>query len=714
MSRGSLSELSENRSWTARQIALDRGLDPDVTDNLKYAVERHLYHYGSHFRNGFEGVGRTLPVPEAVALLESAIPAILRIEGDAGWLDRVMEPYRGKRILFDCSYINRGAGTADAQGVFRNVLASSGWTLVPPPWADPAPRSEDWRILSSILGVFETTQTSSVQLLLNPDYQALLARVLAILRKVFAAAPIGGLLAPYAETLFERASLRMCTEMGKVSMVVLHGALPGAATPESLGPARHIVVWGEAIRRSFVESGLDPSRVVVVGNPLVEKLPGPVARPDFHSCLVLTRAQNGAPTGDNPIHQNRGELVQYIDEVQRVLKRMGVRSARLRPHPSESVEWYREFADPRFYTLDEDTLARSLAGCGLVIGPSSSVLVDAHMLGKPYIVYEPAEMVHAEDLGLPLIPPFDGSVPGLPFADSVEALERVLRAPFPTDTSFWGDFLTFPPRPEALIEAIEGRPAPAAPAPAPASAPAGIASALARAEARVAAPATARDMETIAAVRPFTMTPPARIQSLLRLVDHISVEGVVGDMVECGVWKGGSIMSAAIRLLENNCRNRDIYLYDTFEGMSAPTENDVSPEGLSAADLLRDNTKDKSNHIWAYSPLEDVQRNMDSTGYPSVRVRYVRGKVEDTIPGILPRRIALLRLDTDWYESTLHELEHMYPLLESGGVLLLDDYGFWQGARKAVDEYFSRLAEPPVLHIIHDGVDDSARWCIKP
>jgi len=104
-----------------------------------------------------------------------------------------------------------------------------------------------------------------------------------------------------------------------------------------------------------------------------------------------------------------------------------------------------------------------------------------------------------------------------------------------------------------------------------------------------------------------------------------------------------------------------------------------------------------------------VQANLGRTGYPAERIHYVKGKVEETIPATLPSRIALLRLDTDWYESTRHELQHLYPLLSTHGVLIIDDYGHWQGARQAVDEYFAASAEPVFLH----RVDYTARLVVK-
>ena len=111
----------------------------------------------------------------------------------------------------------------------------------------------------------------------------------------------------------------------------------------------------------------------------------------------------------------------------------------------------------------------------------------------------------------------------------------------------------------------------------------------------------------------------------------------------------------------------------------------------------------------AYASLEDVKKNLTASGYPPERIHYIQGKVEDTIPDTAPTQICMLRLDTDWYESTRHELAHLYPLLSRHGVLVIDDYGHWQGARQAVDEYFAARPEPVYLH----RVDYTARLVVR-
>jgi len=211
-------------------------------------------------------------------------------------------------------------------------------------------------------------------------------------------------------------------------------------------------------------------------------------------------------------------------------------------------------------------------------------------------------------------------------------------------------------------------------------------------------------------VEPYTMTSPERIAVLVDAVQHIETNHIEGDIVECGVWRGGSSMAIAETLVTRGSSQRHLWLYDTFEGMSAPTEEDTSHDGESAAEQLARTEKNEDRTVWCVSPLEDVRNNMATTAYPADKITLVKGKVEDTIPQTIPDSIALLRLDTDWYESTKHELEQLYPRLAKGGILIIDDYGFWQGARKAVDEYFA--AHPPAPLLCR--IDASARIGVKP
>ena len=168
-------------------------------------------------------------------------------------------------------------------------------------------------------------------------------------------------------------------------------------------------------------------------------------------------------------------------------------------------------------------------------------------------------------------------------------------------------------------------------------------------------------------------------------------------------------MAVAETLLSAGDTSRNLYLFDTFEGMPPPTENDVDIAGGTAENLLACSNKETDESVWCCATLDGVKKALNSTGYPSERVHFIKGMVEQTIPQFVPGKIALLRLDTDWYESTKHEMEHLFPRLEKGGVLIIDDYGHWQGARKAVDEYI----EKNEVKILLNRIDYTGRIAVK-
>jgi hypothetical protein len=211
-------------------------------------------------------------------------------------------------------------------------------------------------------------------------------------------------------------------------------------------------------------------------------------------------------------------------------------------------------------------------------------------------------------------------------------------------------------------------------------------------------------------VRPYTMTSFERMYALFKAVEYIESANIPGDIVECGVWRGGSMMMTALTLLALGSTSRNLYLFDTFEGLPKPDEvEDVDLWGNRAIDgWLPKRTSDQSSH-WAEAGIDEVRANLLSTGYPPERIMLVRGMVEDTIPSEAPSSIALLRLDTDWYSSTRHEMQHLYPRLSKNGVLIIDDYGHFKGARRAVDEYIEKQHVPILLQ----RIDYTGRLAIK-
>lgn len=197
--------------------------------------------------------------------------------------------------------------------------------------------------------------------------------------------------------------------------------------------------------------------------------------------------------------------------------------------------------------------------------------------------------------------------------------------------------------------------------------------------------------ELIELVEPYTKTGIERRTAMIAAVQEIDARGIEGDIVECGVWRGGNIILARKLSPERVC-----WLYDTFTGMPRPGEHD----GEKAHGKWRKN--------WCAVSLDDVIQCLIETGtYDPNKLRFVQGDVAETLHVHPPEKIALLRLDTDWYESTRMELELLYPRLQSGGVLIVDDYGHWSGCKKACDEFFGSEWQP--LQIDYTAV----KW-VKP
>jgi O-methyltransferase len=213
--------------------------------------------------------------------------------------------------------------------------------------------------------------------------------------------------------------------------------------------------------------------------------------------------------------------------------------------------------------------------------------------------------------------------------------------------------------------------------------------------------------EIQAAAETITMGTPALNYALFKAVEYISRSEIDGAVVESGVWKGGSAVICAMTLLALGDTDREIYLFDSFDGTwPEPNPEDGTIYGRSYEDTMRMHASAQTSPP---DPAELAREGVDSnsvrarleiTGYPMDKVHLVQGRILETIPKLAPEQIALLRLDTDFYESTCHELRHLYPRISPGGVLIVDDYPTEMGATRAVDEYFTKSNERILLNRI--------------
>jgi hypothetical protein len=205
----------------------------------------------------------------------------------------------------------------------------------------------------------------------------------------------------------------------------------------------------------------------------------------------------------------------------------------------------------------------------------------------------------------------------------------------------------------------------------------------------------------------LTLVSWERLLATLMSCKYILDNNLDGDFVECGVWRGGNSIIAK-GIFEMYHSNKKVYMYDTFQGMTTPTEEDVELRngGVTAKQLLAKDKLDKTKNwtpkgnVWAYASIDDVKSNFTRFGLSLDNVEFVQGDVVQTLEKTIPGKISVLRIDTDWYESTKKEMEVLYKQIVTNGVFMVDDYGHWGGSKKAVDEYFEENGRRPFLQYI--------------
>lgn len=208
----------------------------------------------------------------------------------------------------------------------------------------------------------------------------------------------------------------------------------------------------------------------------------------------------------------------------------------------------------------------------------------------------------------------------------------------------------------------------------------------------------------------LSMVTVAGLCATLKAAKYVAENQIDGDFVECGVWKGGNALIAA-EIFRRYGLDKKVYLFDTFMGMTEPSGDDRAIADNKPA-INKYKTEQRQTHNnWCYSPIEEVRANFAKRDMLSKSTVFVQGPVEETllVTSNVPAKISILRLDTDWYESTKIELETLYPKISLGGCLIIDDYGFWSGSRKATDEYLQQLHPRPLLNV----TDASRRIAIK-
>lgn len=201
----------------------------------------------------------------------------------------------------------------------------------------------------------------------------------------------------------------------------------------------------------------------------------------------------------------------------------------------------------------------------------------------------------------------------------------------------------------------------------------------------------------------LTMVPHEGLINTILSANYVVKNEIVGDFVECGVWRGGNAL-AALMVFEALGSGKSVWLYDTFEGMTEPDEEDFQLQSEESAKAQFEKSQRDGHNAWCYASLEDVQNNLKEAGVNLSSAKLIQGDIVETLKDEknVPDTISALRLDTDWYASTKAEMEVLYPRLTTQGVLIVDDYGYWNGSRKAIDEFFETTDyQRPFLQVVY-------------
>jgi len=394
-------------------------------DCLRYELDKNIYYYGNHFKRSREFVQNS-----KIEKLKYAFKLFsLKIEGKLR--KKIID--KSKPVIISNAYFN-----------FNDELAKIGFIVIQPPWTND--RSYwgyyDAELIDMCIKIRSIFEFSDFNHFLSKEFIELLEKFAGLFKSFISKQQIAALVVPNDESFFENLSIKIFKELKLSTFIFLHGL-----TVNYNGIDEHrsdyLIVWGKKLKELYVKSGMEEKKIFISGHPKYQlRIKEPIQF-SLNNILVITKAIPGSPHSDGVIFSDRGNLIVYLLSIQKILQKCNVERVRLRPHPSESMDWYMKFLDKDFFIPDTDHLPASLAKTSLIIGPVSSVFLDAISSKVNYLVYEP-KIGDKNILNRKLNPPYDGSDVRVPVAYDEETLLKFLKEKKCADADFLNDYLQTP------------------------------------------------------------------------------------------------------------------------------------------------------------------------------------------------------------------------------------------------------------------------------
>lgn len=393
-------------------------------DNLRYELDNQLHYYGDHYKYPYEIQGK-----KNRDLIRTYIKQLL--------------------ILFKI-FQNRKSNTkgelilSNAYFSVNEELKYLGYNVYCPSWR----MSHDRNVLSS-LSLFQRSEkikskfrNSNFNELFKEEFMTEINHFEEELTIFFQKRKIKSLFVPNDVSFFENLSIQVCKQHGIPTFIFLHG-LPGRYNQIDEHRSDYLIVWGEKIKENYIKTGMNPDKIFVSGHPYYKKLKFDKLKYSFDNVLVLTKSLVGAHHSDGVILGDRANLILYLYSVEKILKSLGIKSVRFRPHPSENENWYLKFINNDFFKFDKENIQKSIQKSSLIIGPTSTVLLESLYYGVNYVVYEPS-LNNIDLTNCQLVPPFDGTDSKMPVAKNEDELEYLLKNKIRVDPTCFNDYISTP------------------------------------------------------------------------------------------------------------------------------------------------------------------------------------------------------------------------------------------------------------------------------
>jgi hypothetical protein len=394
-------------------------------DCLRYELDKHVYYYGDHYKRSLEAVQES-KVEKVKYVFKKVISQVKR-KASVKSIDK------SKPVIISNAYFN-----------FNEELHKAGFVVIQPPWLFSR---RDWEyydadILNLCIKIKKLFELADFNYLLSKEFIQLLEKFSNLFKSFITKQKVSAIVVPNDEGFFGNISIKIFKELNLASFIFLHG-LPAHYNAIDHHRSDYLIVWGKKIKEIFVQSGMAENKIFVSGHPKYQKVIKKSIEFSLNNILVLTKAIPGSPHSNGVVLSDRGNLIVYLLSIQKILKKVGVKKVRLRPHPSENINWYMKFLDRNFFIEDKDNLAQSLEKTSLIIGPVSSVYLEALYHQINYLVYEP--VINDKNILNRNIPkPFDGSDNRISIANNEETLLKFLREEKYADAHLLTDYLHTP------------------------------------------------------------------------------------------------------------------------------------------------------------------------------------------------------------------------------------------------------------------------------